>query len=84
MPVSRYLCIFLNVQLKSAAQRDVGTGANQIPDMSSFTGGSTTMAFYYRFPNGMVLMGEMHQTSPVVHQVTLCFFLFRFLTVAPV
>ncbi|EMW92970.1 hypothetical protein ECTHROOPD_4930 [Escherichia coli ThroopD] len=42
------------------------------------------MAFYYRFPNGMVLMGEMHQTSPVVHQVTLCFFLFRFLTVAPV
>lgn len=34
MPVSRYLCIFLNVGLGEAAKRDVGTGDNQIPDTS--------------------------------------------------
>lgn len=43
--------------LKTAAKRDVGTGASQIPDMSSFTGGNSSSAFWYRFPNGMVLMG---------------------------
>ncbi|MDD8431382.1 DUF1382 family protein [Escherichia coli] len=32
MPVSRNLCIFLNVGLGEAAKRDVGTGDNQIPD----------------------------------------------------
>ncbi|MCP6203993.1 phage tail protein, partial [Klebsiella pneumoniae] len=36
MPVSRNLCIFLNVQLGEAAKRDVGTGNNQLPDMSAF------------------------------------------------
>ncbi|MCK2475354.1 phage tail protein, partial [Escherichia coli] len=36
MPVSRYLCIFINVGLGEAAKRNVGTGANQIPDMSLF------------------------------------------------
>ncbi|MDF9053249.1 phage tail protein, partial [Escherichia coli] len=36
MPVSYYLCIFLNVGLGEAAKRDVGTGKNQIPDMASF------------------------------------------------
>ncbi|EKV79066.1 phage Tail Collar domain protein, partial [Escherichia coli 88.1467] len=30
MPVSRNLCIFLNVGLGEAAKRDVGTGENQI------------------------------------------------------
>ncbi|MFA2127790.1 hypothetical protein ACD916_22905, partial [Escherichia coli] len=37
MPVSHNLCIFLNVGLGEAAKRNVGTGANQIPDMGSFT-----------------------------------------------
>ncbi|MFP2679873.1 hypothetical protein ACLEVS_24730, partial [Escherichia coli] len=36
MPVSHYLCIFINVGLGEAAKRNVGTGANQIPDMGSF------------------------------------------------
>ncbi|HGT8970523.1 TPA: hypothetical protein ACM4IP_002594, partial [Escherichia coli] len=29
MPVTRYLCIFINVGLGEAAKRNVGTGANQ-------------------------------------------------------
>nr|WP_249532199.1 phage tail protein [Escherichia coli] len=37
MPVSCYLCIFLNVGLGTAAKKDVGTGTGQIPDMSNFT-----------------------------------------------
>ncbi|MDK2552842.1 phage tail protein, partial [Escherichia coli] len=43
MPVSCYLCIFLNVGLGEAAKRDVGNGQNQIPDMSAWEcGGDTT------------------------------------------
>lgn len=42
--------------LKSAATRDVGTGADQIPDMSSFslTGDATAGAM--RFPNGFKIV----------------------------
>ncbi|STL08721.1 tail fiber protein [Escherichia coli] len=40
MPVSRNLCIFLNVGLGEAAKTDVGTGDNQIPDMGAFASGS--------------------------------------------
>ncbi|MDL8065217.1 phage tail protein, partial [Escherichia coli] len=40
MPVSRNLCIFLNVGLGEAAKRNVGTGENQIPDMSAYSSGS--------------------------------------------
>ncbi|EPN4451611.1 gp53-like domain-containing protein [Escherichia coli] len=40
MPFARYFCIFINVGLGEAAKRNVGTGANQIPDMSSFTSGT--------------------------------------------
>ncbi|EFY6927238.1 phage tail protein, partial [Escherichia coli] len=29
MPVTRYLCIFINVGLGEAAKRNVGTGENQ-------------------------------------------------------
>ncbi|MDY8638364.1 phage tail protein, partial [Escherichia coli] len=36
MPFARYFCIFINVGLGEAAKRNVGTGANQIPDMESF------------------------------------------------
>lgn len=37
--------------LKSAAQRDVGTGTNQIPDMNSFTSGPGWM----KFPSGIII-----------------------------
>ncbi|MGT6851215.1 hypothetical protein ACRW2X_15675, partial [Escherichia coli] len=37
MPVSHYLCIFINVGLGEAAKRNVGNGENQIPDMSFWT-----------------------------------------------
>ncbi|MBC6637703.1 phage tail protein, partial [Shigella flexneri] len=37
MPVARYLCIFINVGLGEAAKRNVGTGENQIPDMSAYS-----------------------------------------------
>ncbi|MDY8058782.1 phage tail protein, partial [Escherichia coli] len=37
MPFARYFCIFINVGLGEAAKRDVGIGANQIPDMSKWT-----------------------------------------------
>ncbi|MGT6710934.1 gp53-like domain-containing protein, partial [Escherichia coli] len=40
MPVSHYLCIFINVGLGEAAKRGVGTGDNQIPDMGAFASGS--------------------------------------------
>ncbi|MCC1987514.1 phage tail protein, partial [Enterobacter roggenkampii] len=36
MPLVSRMVILKNVGLKEAAKRDVGTGANQIPDMSSF------------------------------------------------
>lgn len=36
MPARAQICIFLNVGLGEAAKRDVGTGANQIPDMSKW------------------------------------------------
>lgn len=45
------------LSLGTASTKNVGTGAGQIPDMSSFTGGNSSSAFWYRFPNGMVLMG---------------------------
>ncbi|MGR6061139.1 gp53-like domain-containing protein [Escherichia coli] len=55
MPVSRYLCIFINVGLGEAAKRNVGTGAGQIPDMTSFQSGSNGYGSWFRFPNGMLV-----------------------------
>ncbi|MEJ9699214.1 hypothetical protein ACE17Y_26270, partial [Escherichia coli] len=49
MPVSCYLCIFLNVGLGEAAKRDVGTGGNQIPDMGSFEFRNELNEGYVRF-----------------------------------
>lgn len=37
--------------LKAAAQRDVGTGANQIPDMNSFASGNN----WAKFPEGTII-----------------------------
>ncbi|WP_057514451.1 phage tail protein, partial [Salmonella enterica] len=51
MPVSRYLCIFINVGLGEAAKRNVGTGDNQIPDMGAFASGSG----WFRLPGGYIV-----------------------------
>lgn len=48
MPFARYFCIFINVGLGEAAKRDVGTGDNQIPDMSYWS----SPAGGINFPNG--------------------------------
>nr|WP_249417154.1 hypothetical protein [Citrobacter freundii] len=47
-----------NLGLKSAAQRDVGTGTNQIPDMASFAAGPGWM----KFPSGKIIQYG-YQTS---------------------
>lgn len=50
-----------NLQLREAAKRDVGTGTNQIPDMSSFTsGGDGGEVYWFKQPgsNGKVLMTQ--------------------------
>ncbi|HGY6027614.1 TPA: phage tail protein [Enterobacter asburiae] len=43
-----------NIGVKSAGVRDVGTGANQIPDMSSF-GLSTSVNGWCKLPNGLII-----------------------------
>lgn len=43
--------------LGTASTKNVGVGSGQIPDMSSFTAGNSSTAFWYKFPNGMVVMG---------------------------
>ncbi|MDC7885477.1 phage tail protein, partial [Escherichia coli] len=40
--------------LREAAKRDVGTGANQIPDMSLFASINTVTAAAQKFPSGLV------------------------------
>ncbi|MFK5943807.1 phage tail protein [Escherichia coli] len=65
MPVSRYLFIFLNVglgDLGTASRRNVGTGANQIPDMSSFAS-TLNMPGVARFPGGFKLMWVLGNTN---------------------
>ena len=41
--------------LKEAAKRDVGTGANQIPDMNSFASGSSGAGQWIRLPSGTLI-----------------------------
>ncbi|MDY8626747.1 phage tail protein, partial [Escherichia coli] len=48
MPFACYFCIFINVGLGEAAKRDMGTGDNQIPDMSFWSSASGGV----NFPNG--------------------------------
>ncbi|HHF9101406.1 TPA: hypothetical protein ACPT0K_000966 [Escherichia coli] len=43
-----------NLGLKEAAKRDVGTGANQLPDMSSFQSILSTSG-YQRLPGGIII-----------------------------
>ncbi|WP_251121709.1 phage tail protein [Escherichia coli] len=42
-----------NLGLKEAAKRDVGNGANQLPDMSFFASGVTANGTWFRQPGGM-------------------------------
>lgn len=46
--------VLSDLGLKTAAQRDVGTGANQIPDMSSF-GISKSVNGWCKLPNGLII-----------------------------
>ncbi|WP_425430202.1 gp53-like domain-containing protein [Escherichia coli] len=73
MPVSHYLCIFINVGLGEAAKRNVGTGKNQIPDMNNFTS-SLTSPGWQKLPSGLIIQwgtanpsstGEVFITFPV-------------------
>lgn len=45
--------VLKNLQLREAAKRDVGNGANQIPDMSFFASGVTANGTWFRQPGGM-------------------------------
>ncbi|EEV6041977.1 gp53-like domain-containing protein [Escherichia coli] len=67
MPVSRYLCIFINVGLGEAAKRDVGTGENQIPDMASFASGDGWM----KLPNGKILQYGRGAVTPTLSTQTM-------------
>ncbi|WP_052498671.1 hypothetical protein, partial [Citrobacter rodentium] len=44
-----------NLGLGEAAKRDIGTGANQIPDMSAFASGGSSNARYTKLPDGTVI-----------------------------
>lgn len=49
----------------SAAGRDVGTGANQIPDMNSFQSGSNGNGSWLRLPSGILIQfGMLPSTNP--------------------
>lgn len=50
------------LQLFSAAQRDVGTGANQIPDMNAFSG-SIVSKGYQKFPGGLIIQWGINNAS---------------------
>ncbi|WP_434059056.1 gp53-like domain-containing protein [Escherichia coli] len=61
------------LDLKSAAKRDVGSGANQIPDMNDFTS-SLTSPGWQKLPSGLIIQwgtanpsstGEIFITFPV-------------------
>ncbi|EEW1931076.1 phage tail protein [Escherichia coli] len=54
MPVSRYLCIFINVGLGEAAKRNVGNGQNQIPDMAAFASSLSSTGFQ-KLPSGLII-----------------------------
>ncbi|GAB0696700.1 carbohydrate kinase [Escherichia coli] len=53
------------VNLKSAANRNVGNGANQIPDMSYFTTGVTSSGQWAKLPSGLIIQDGTGITSPL-------------------
>ncbi|EPO1716850.1 gp53-like domain-containing protein [Escherichia coli] len=68
MPFARYFCIFINVGLGEAAKRNVGTGANQIPDMGSFTL-SVSGTGYQKLPSGFILQWGSIGASDIAQDV---------------
>ncbi|MGV6380613.1 gp53-like domain-containing protein [Escherichia coli] len=63
--------VIKKVGLKEAAKRGVGTGANQIPDMASFS--HTVIDGYthvFSFPNGMVLQTGKYTAPDYVGTIT--------------
>ena len=50
------------LELLSAAQRDVGTGANQIPDMNAFSG-SIVSKGYQKLPGGLIIQWGINNAS---------------------
>ncbi|SQN17040.1 Uncharacterised protein [Escherichia coli] len=52
-----------NLGLGEAAKRNVGTGENQVPDMSSF-GNSLTANGYQKLPGGMIIQWGSFSVSP--------------------
>lgn len=67
MPFARYFCIFINVGLGEAAKRNVGTGENQIPDMTSFASGDGWM----KLPNGKILQYGRGAITPTLSTQTM-------------
>ncbi|HHF9328551.1 TPA: phage tail protein, partial [Escherichia coli] len=55
-----------NLGLGEAAKRNVGTGANQIPDMSLFASSNTATAAAQKFPSGLILQCGQLNDSPNV------------------
>ncbi|WJW94182.1 phage tail protein [Enterobacter pseudoroggenkampii] len=53
--------VLKNLGLKEAAKRDVGTGANQIPDMNSFTSGYG----WQKLPSGLIIQWCTVSIPPV-------------------
>ncbi|EOH3000003.1 hypothetical protein ACL0YQ_001536 [Citrobacter freundii] len=51
------------VNLKSAANRSVGNGANQIPDMSYFTTGETSSGRWAKLPSGLIIQAGFGLTA---------------------
>lgn len=49
--------------LKEAAKRDIGTGANQVPDMSSFSVTGNVNSFVMQLPGGIVIQGGIVSTD---------------------
>ena len=54
-----------NLGLGTAAQKDVGNSANQIPDMSYFTTGQTSAGRWAKLPSGLIIQAGTGITSPL-------------------
>lgn len=68
MPFERLTIIIGNVGLGEAAKRNVGTGANQIPDMGSFTL-SVSGTGYQKLPSGFILQWGSIGTPGIAQDV---------------
>lgn len=65
MPLVSWMVILKNVQLGEAAKRDVGTGNNQLPDMSAFGMSRNGQTSWNILPNGMIRQAGTVTLTPV-------------------